>query len=131
MAALGRKQRFTLRHYRKTPAKAIAAAPERPASGKLISRWHRDDRAARAGLMNGAHRKAVKSEIRAALRAKALGVPLSPHAEAAMLWIAWLRRTEGDQAAKRVPCMGGVATGAFQNLIILTSVRIIIKCPYE
>jgi hypothetical protein len=31
-----------------------------------------------------------------------LGLPLSPHAEAAMLWIAWLKRTEGDQAAKRL-----------------------------
>jgi hypothetical protein len=31
-----------------------------------------------------------------------LGLPLSPHAEAALLWIAWLRRTEGDQAAKRL-----------------------------
>jgi hypothetical protein len=30
---MGRKQRFKLRHYRKAPAKAIAAAPERPASG--------------------------------------------------------------------------------------------------
>ena len=89
---------------------------------KLISRWHRDElgaerrhragnalcwvlrrlRAARAGLMNGADRKAVKSELRAALRAKALGLPLSPHAEAVMLWIAWLKRTEGDQAAKRL-----------------------------
>ena len=38
----------------------------------------------------------------AALRAKARGLPLSPHAEAALLWIAWLRRTEGDQAAKRL-----------------------------
>ena len=52
--------------------------------------------------MNGADRKAVKSELRAALRAKALGLPLSPHAEAVMLWIAWLKRTEGDQAAKRL-----------------------------
>jgi hypothetical protein len=39
-----------LRHYRTAPAKAIAAARERPASGnqcerirKLISRWHRDE----------------------------------------------------------------------------------------
>jgi hypothetical protein len=47
-------------------------------------------------------RQLVESEIRAALRAKARGLPLSPHAEAALLWIAWLRRTEGDQAAKRL-----------------------------
>jgi hypothetical protein len=47
-------------------------------------------------------RHLVESEIRAALRAKARGLPLSPHAEAALLWIAWLRRTEGDQAAKRL-----------------------------
>ena len=46
MTVRGRK----LRHYRKAPAKAIAAARERPASGnqcerirKLISRWHRDE----------------------------------------------------------------------------------------
>jgi hypothetical protein len=32
ISAKGRKQRFKLRHYRKAPAKAIAAAPERPAS---------------------------------------------------------------------------------------------------
>jgi hypothetical protein len=30
--SIGRKQRFKLRHYRKAPSKAIAAAPERPAS---------------------------------------------------------------------------------------------------
>jgi hypothetical protein len=47
-------------------------------------------------------RHLVESEIRAALRAKARGLPLSPHAEAALLWIAWLRRAEGDQAAKRL-----------------------------
>ena len=35
-AALGRKQRFKLRHYRKAPAKDIAAAPERPASGNAM-----------------------------------------------------------------------------------------------
>jgi hypothetical protein len=56
--------------------------------------------------MTGADRKAVKSELRAALRAKARGLPLSPHAEAVMLWIAWLKRTGGDQAAKRVPGLG-------------------------
>jgi hypothetical protein len=59
-------------------------------------------RAARAGLMNGADRKAIKSELKAALRAKARGLPLSPHAEAAMLWVAWLKRTEGDQAIRRL-----------------------------
>src|ERR1700730_17774247 len=54
-SGLGRK----LRHYRKAPAKAIAAAPERLASGnqcerirKLISRWHRDEL--------GAERKAAR-----------------------------------------------------------------------
>jgi hypothetical protein len=52
--------------------------------------------------MNGADRKAVKSELKAALRAKALGLPLSPHAEAVMLWIDWLRASQGDDAAKRV-----------------------------
>jgi hypothetical protein len=36
------------------------------------------------------------------LRAKARGLPLSPHAEAAMLWVAWLKRTEGDQAIRRL-----------------------------
>jgi len=64
--------------------------------------------------MNGADRKAVKSELRAALRAKARGLPLSPHAEAAMLWVAWLRRTEGDQAAKRLLVW---ATGASLTVI--------------
>jgi hypothetical protein len=54
---------------------------------------------ARAGLMNGADRKAAKSELRAALRAKARGLPLSPPAEAVMLCIAWLKQAEGDQAA--------------------------------
>src|SRR3984893_10265588 len=37
-SALGRKQRFKLRHYRKAPAKAIAAAPERPTSGNQCER---------------------------------------------------------------------------------------------
>ena len=35
-SAKGRKQRFKLRHYRKAPAKAIAAATERPASGNAM-----------------------------------------------------------------------------------------------
>jgi hypothetical protein len=48
------------------------------------------------------HRKAVKSELRAALRAKALGIPQSSAGEATMLWIAWLRQAQGDEAAKRV-----------------------------
>jgi hypothetical protein len=34
--SIGRKQRFKLRHYRKAPAKAIAAAPERPESGNTM-----------------------------------------------------------------------------------------------
>jgi hypothetical protein len=34
--SIGRKQKFKLRHYRKAPAKAIAAAPERPASGNAM-----------------------------------------------------------------------------------------------
>jgi hypothetical protein len=67
-AALGRKQRFKLRHYRKAPAKAVAAAPKRPASGKcnvmseirkLISRWHRDEL--------GAERKAARRRCPKAL----------------------------------------------------------------
>jgi len=33
---IGRKQRFKLRHYRKAPAKAIAAAPERAARGNAM-----------------------------------------------------------------------------------------------
>jgi hypothetical protein len=55
-----------LRHYRKAPAKAIAVAPERPASGnqcarirKLISRWHRDEL--------GAERKAARRKCSKAL----------------------------------------------------------------
>ena len=36
ISAMGRKQRFKLRYYRKAPAKAIAAAPERPASGNAM-----------------------------------------------------------------------------------------------
>jgi hypothetical protein len=59
LAAMGRKQRFKLRHYRKAPAKAIAAAPA-PGERKcnvseirnLISRWHRDEL--------GAERKAAR-----------------------------------------------------------------------
>src|SRR6202035_5818633 len=48
--SIGRKQRFKLRHYRKAPAKAIAAALsvrraemqcERPANS--YPRWHRDE----------------------------------------------------------------------------------------
>ena len=35
------QQRFKLRHYRKAPAKAIAAAPERPASGNQCERIER------------------------------------------------------------------------------------------
>jgi hypothetical protein len=33
---MGRKQKFKLRHYRKALAKAIAAAPERPASANAM-----------------------------------------------------------------------------------------------
>jgi hypothetical protein len=40
--------------------------------------------------MNRADRKVAEAAIRAALRAKARGLPLSPHAEAAMLWVDWL-----------------------------------------
>src|ERR1700736_1516418 len=40
-SAKGRKQRFKLRHYRKAPAKAIAAAPKRPASGNQCERIER------------------------------------------------------------------------------------------
>jgi hypothetical protein len=36
------------------------------------------------------------------LRAKALGLPLSPQAEAVMQWVDWLRASQGDDAAKRV-----------------------------
>jgi hypothetical protein len=56
---MGRKQRSKLGHYRKAPAKAIAAAPapgERTCNvseiRKLISRWHRDEL--------GAERKAAR-----------------------------------------------------------------------
>jgi hypothetical protein len=52
--------------------------------------------------MNKADRKVAKASIRAALRAKALGLPLSPYAEAVMLWIDWLRASQEDDAAKRV-----------------------------
>ena len=48
------------------------------------------------------HRKAFKIELRAAMRAKALGIPLSSAGEATMLRIAWLRQTQGDEVAKRV-----------------------------
>jgi len=67
------------------PAIALALVSRRPIS-----------------IMSRIGRHLVESEIRGALRAKARGLPLSPHAEAALLWIAWLRRTEGDQAAKRL-----------------------------
>jgi hypothetical protein len=66
-SAKGRKQRFKLRHYRKAPAKAIAAAPERPASGnqceriRKLMRWHRDEL--------GAERKAAAVEMRDSLDA--------------------------------------------------------------
>jgi hypothetical protein len=60
----GRK--IKLRYYRKAPAKAIAAAPERPANGnqcerirKLVSRWHRDEL--------GAERKAARRKCSKAL----------------------------------------------------------------
>jgi hypothetical protein len=36
MTAVVGSRKFKLRHYRKTPAKAIAAAPERPASGNAM-----------------------------------------------------------------------------------------------
>jgi hypothetical protein len=55
-----------MRHHRNAPAKGIAAAPERPASGnqcerirKLISRWRRDDLRA--------ERKAVRRKCSKAL----------------------------------------------------------------
>ena len=78
---MGRKQRFKLRHYRKAPAKAIAAAP---ASGerkcnvseirKLTSRWHRDEL--------GAERKAARhleaSRAVLGLAAAARGATVAP-----------------------------------------------------
>jgi hypothetical protein len=57
---------------------------------------------ATAAAINGSTRKAARAELRAALRTKALGLPLSPHAEAVMLWIDRLRASQGDDAAKRV-----------------------------
>jgi hypothetical protein len=48
------------------------------------------------------HREVFKIELRATLRAKALWIPLSSAGEATMLWIAWLRHAQGDEAAKRV-----------------------------
>jgi hypothetical protein len=65
-SALGRKQKFKHETLPQAPAKAIAAAPERPASGnqcerirKLISRWHRDEL--------GAERKAARRKCSKAL----------------------------------------------------------------
>jgi hypothetical protein len=52
--------------------------------------------------MNKAVARSQKAAIRAALRAKALGLPLSPRGEAVMLCIDWLR-------ASSVSWHGGLA----------------------
>jgi hypothetical protein len=52
--------------------------------------------------MNGADRKADKSELRAALRAKAGACPYRRKPRPFFLWVEWLKRTEGDQTAKRL-----------------------------
>ena len=64
--SIGRKQRFKMRHSRKAPAKALAAAPKRRASGnqcerirKLISHWQCDEL--------GAERKAARRKCSKAL----------------------------------------------------------------
>jgi hypothetical protein len=48
--------------------------------------------------MTGAERKAFKSELRAALRRRALGIPQPTQAEAILLWLAWLHRHDRDGA---------------------------------
>jgi hypothetical protein len=52
--------------------------------------------------MNGADRKAFKSELRAALRRRALGIPQTTQAEVLLIWMDWLRRADPD-GAKRLP----------------------------
>jgi hypothetical protein len=42
--------------------------------------------------MNGAERKAFKSELRAALRRQSLGIPQPAQADVLLLWMDWLHR---------------------------------------
>jgi hypothetical protein len=42
--------------------------------------------------MNGTDRKAFKSELRAALRRRALGIPQPAQADVLLLWMDWLHR---------------------------------------
>jgi hypothetical protein len=49
--------------------------------------------------MTGAERKMFKSELRAALRRRALGIPQPTRSEAILLWLAWLHRH--DRAGAR------------------------------
>jgi hypothetical protein len=50
--------------------------------------------------VTGADRKAFKSELRAALRRRALGIPQPTQAEAILLWLAWLHRHDRDGARR-------------------------------
>jgi hypothetical protein len=50
--------------------------------------------------MTGTDRKAFKSELRAALRRQALGIPQPTQADALLLWMDWLHRHDRDGARR-------------------------------
>ena len=52
-----------------------------------------------ATVMTGAERKTFKSELRAALRRQAQGIPQPTQAEVLLLWVDWLHRH--DRAGAR------------------------------
>src|ERR1700724_936305 len=58
--------------------------------------------------MNGADRKAFKSELRAALRRRALGIPQPTQAEVLLLWMDWLHRHDRDGARRLMAWATGV-----------------------
>jgi hypothetical protein len=58
--------------------------------------------------MNGADRKAFKSELRAVLRRRALGIPQPAQAEVLLLWFAWLHRHDRVGARRLMAWATGV-----------------------
>jgi hypothetical protein len=71
----------------------------RSSAGKWLTSTRRKGSACR---MNRADRTAIRTTIRAAIKARSRGEPLSPQHKAVFAQIARLRKVEGDQAAKRV-----------------------------
>jgi hypothetical protein len=58
--------------------------------------------------VTGAERKAFKSELRAALRRRALGIPQPTQADVLLLWMDWLHRHDRDGARRLMAWATGV-----------------------